>query len=148
MSIIWSIFAEFIFFIKSSFLHSGNFCIRYVLCALNLLCCSLFLFCVLYIWGEAEIIFVVCRLFCKDRFCGLVVSVLGYRSRGPGFDSRRYQIFWEVVGLERGPFSFVSITEELLEWKSSGSGSRKQRLTAVRIRCADYATPPIRKSWH
>jgi hypothetical protein len=26
------------------------------------------------------------------------------------------------VGLERGPLSLVSITEELLEWKSSGSG--------------------------
>jgi hypothetical protein len=45
-----------------------------------------------------------------------------YRSRGPGFDSRRYQIFCEVVGVERGPLSLVSITEELLEWKSSGSG--------------------------
>jgi hypothetical protein len=52
------------------------------------------------------------------------------RPRCPGFDSWRYQIFW-VVGLERGPLSLVSITEELLEWKSSGSGSRKQRLTAV-----------------
>jgi hypothetical protein len=40
----------------------------------------------------------------------------------PGFDSRRYQIFWEVVGLERGPLSLVSTTEELLERKSSGSG--------------------------
>jgi hypothetical protein len=46
----------------------------------------------------------------------------GYRSRGPGFDSRRYQIFWEVVGMERGAFSLVRIIEELLEWKSSGSG--------------------------
>jgi hypothetical protein len=35
----------------------------------------------------------------------------------PGFDSRRYQIFWEVVGLERGPHSLVSTTEELLERK-------------------------------
>jgi hypothetical protein len=26
-------------------------------------------------------------------FCGLVVRVHGYRSRGPGFDSQRYQIF-------------------------------------------------------
>jgi hypothetical protein len=57
-----------------------------------------------------------------------VVRVPGYRSRGPGFDSRRCQIFWEVVGLERGPLSLVSIIEELLEWKSSGSGSRKPRL--------------------
>jgi hypothetical protein len=27
------------------------------------------------------------------RLCGLVVRVPGYRSRDPGFDSRRYQIF-------------------------------------------------------
>jgi hypothetical protein len=40
----------------------------------------------------------------------------------PGFDYRRYQIFWEVVGLERGPLSLVSTTEELLGRKSSGSG--------------------------
>jgi hypothetical protein len=31
-------------------------------------------------------------------------------------------------GLERGPLSLVRITEELLEWKSSGSGSRKPKL--------------------
>jgi hypothetical protein len=50
-----------------------------------------------------------------DHLCGLVVRVPGYRSRGPGFDSRRYQIFLEVVGLERGLLSLVRITEELLE---------------------------------
>jgi hypothetical protein len=38
------------------------------------------------------------------------------------FDSRRYQIFWQLVGLERGSFSLVSTIEELLERKSSGSG--------------------------
>jgi hypothetical protein len=32
------------------------------------------------------------------------------------------------VGLERGPLSLVRIIEELLEWQSSGSGSRKPRL--------------------
>jgi hypothetical protein len=32
-----------------------------------------------------------------------------------GFDSRRHQIFWEVVGLERVPLSLVRIIEELLE---------------------------------
>jgi hypothetical protein len=36
------------------------------------------------------------------------------------FYSRRYQIFWEVVGLERGPLSVVSTIEELLGRKSSG----------------------------
>jgi hypothetical protein len=40
-----------------------------------------------------------------DRFCGLVVRVSGHRSRGPGFDSRRFQVFWEAVGLKRGPLS-------------------------------------------
>jgi hypothetical protein len=82
----------------------------------------------------------------KDRLCGLVVRVPGYRSRGPGFNSGRYQIFWEVVGLERGPLSLMSITEELLEWKISGSGPRKPRLTAVGIGWADHATHSIRKS--
>jgi hypothetical protein len=39
-----------------------------------------------------------------------------------GFDSPRYQIFWEVVGLERGPLSLVSTIKELSERNSSGSG--------------------------
>jgi hypothetical protein len=34
---------------------------------------------------------------------------------------KKQQIFWEVVGLERGPLSLVSTVEELLERKSSGS---------------------------
>jgi hypothetical protein len=38
-----------------------------------------------------------------------------------GFVSRRYHIFWQVVGLERGPLSLVSIIEELLR-RNSGSG--------------------------
>jgi hypothetical protein len=52
----------------------------------------------------------------------LVVRVSGYRSRSPGFNSRLYQIFGEVGGLERGPLSLVRTIEELLERKSSGSG--------------------------
>jgi hypothetical protein len=59
---------------------------------------------------------------CLDRLCGLVFRVSVYRSRSPGFDSRRYQIFCEVVGLERGPLSFVSTIEEVLGINSSGSG--------------------------
>jgi hypothetical protein len=58
------------------------------------------------------------------EFClsGLEVRVPGYGSRGPVSDSRHYQIFREVVGLERGPLSLVSTTEKLLQRKSSGSG--------------------------
>jgi hypothetical protein len=41
-----------------------------------------------------------------DCLCGLVIKVPRYISRGLGFDP----------GLERAP-QFVSITEELLEWK-------------------------------
>jgi hypothetical protein len=37
------------------------------------------------------------------------------------FDSRHYQIFWEVVSLEQGPLSLVSTTEEVLGRKSIGS---------------------------
>jgi hypothetical protein len=47
----------------------------------------------------------------RDRLSGLVIIVPGYRFRGPEFNSRRYQTFWEVVGLERGPLSLVSKTE-------------------------------------
>jgi hypothetical protein len=50
-----------------------------------------------------------------DRLCGLVVRVLGYRSGGPGSipgTTRK-----KIVGLERGPLSLVSTTEELLDRK-------------------------------
>jgi hypothetical protein len=71
------------------------------------------------IWMNVCTRICVCVRVCNigDRLCGLVVRVLGYRCRGPGFDSRFYQIFWEVVGLERGPLSLVRIIEELLERK-------------------------------
>jgi hypothetical protein len=42
--------------------------------------------------------------------------------------SRRVIDMSSDVGLERGPLSLVRIIEELLEWKSSFSGSRKPRL--------------------
>jgi hypothetical protein len=64
----------------------------------------------------------------RDRLCGLVVRVSGYRTRGPGFHSRRFQIFWEPMGLERGPLSLVRTTEELLGINSSGSGQKKRDL--------------------
>jgi hypothetical protein len=53
-----------------------------------------------------------------DRLCGLVVRVLGYRSGGPGSipgNTRFSENKKPVVGLERGPLSLVSTTEELLD---------------------------------
>jgi hypothetical protein len=50
----------------------------------------------------------------------------GHRYRGPGFDSRRFQIFREAVGLELGPLSLVRTTEELLGRNSSGSGQENR----------------------
>jgi hypothetical protein len=49
-----------------------------------------------------------------DRLCGLVVRVLGYRSGGPGSIPGTTKEK-KVVGLERGPLSLVSTTEELLD---------------------------------
>jgi hypothetical protein len=43
-----------------------------------------------------------------------------------GFDSRRYQISWEAVFLERGPLSLLSTTEELLGRKGIGFGLESQ----------------------
>jgi hypothetical protein len=57
-----------------------------------------------------------------DRLSGLVVRIPGYKSRGSAFDCHLYHIFWEAAGLERGPLSLGRITEELLTWRSSGSG--------------------------
>jgi hypothetical protein len=57
-----------------------------------------------------------------DRLCGQVVRIPGHRSRGSGFDSQHCLIFWEVMGLERGPLSLVSKADELLGRKSSSSG--------------------------
>jgi hypothetical protein len=50
-----------------------------------------------------------------DRLCGLVVRVLDYRCRGPGFDSRALQKQCSGSGVSRE--WVVSTTEELLDRK-------------------------------
>jgi hypothetical protein len=66
----------------------------------------------------------VCVWNMHDRLCGLVVRVLGYRFGGPGsipgttrFFEKKQKKRNQVVGLERGPLSLVSTTEELLDKK-------------------------------
>jgi hypothetical protein len=84
----------------------------------------------LYIWRK------------RGLLCGLVVRVSGYKSRGPELDSRRYQIFWEVVGLEQGLLRLLSAIEELIGRKSSGSGL-ENREYGCGIRHADRVAPSI-----
>jgi hypothetical protein len=50
------------------------------------------------------------------------------------------------VGLERGPLSLVSTTEELLDRKVAAP-VQKTETTAVGIRLSDPVAPSIRKSW-
>jgi hypothetical protein len=56
----------------------------------------------------------------------------------------RYQIFWNVVCLERGPLSLESTTEELIGRNSSGS-SLESREYVLGIRYADHVAPSIHK---
>jgi hypothetical protein len=57
-----------------------------------------------------------------DIHFGMSLMLWSSGQSRPWFDSRRYQIFRDAVGLERGPLSLVSATEELLGQKSSASG--------------------------
>jgi hypothetical protein len=51
-----------------------------------------------------------------------------------------------VVGMERGPLSLVSTTEELLDRKVVAPVWKTENM-AVGIRHADHVAPYIRKSW-
>jgi hypothetical protein len=71
-----------------------------------------------------------------------VFTVLGYRSGGsgsiPGTTRKK------GVGLERGPLSLVSTTEELLDRKVAAPVWKTEN-TATGINHADHVAPSIRK---
>jgi hypothetical protein len=73
-----------------------------------------------------------------------VVRVLGYRSEDPGSIPGTTKKI--VVGLERGPLSLVSPTEELLDRKVAVPVYKTED-TAGGIRHADHVASFIRKSW-
>jgi hypothetical protein len=75
------------------------------------------------------------------RLYGLVVRVPAYRARGPCFDSRRYQISWEVMGLERGPLSLMRIIEE--RFKEIAAPAYKTEING-----RGDPLRSIRKIWH
>jgi hypothetical protein len=76
-----------------------------------------------------------------DRLCG---QSSWLQIRRLGFDSRYYQKK-KVLGLERGPLSLVSTTEELLDRKVAAPVYKTEN-TAVGIRHADNVAPSIRNS--
>jgi hypothetical protein len=64
---------------------------------------------------SSTVVLILVHAVSKDRLCGLVVRVPSYKSGGPGSipgTTRK-----KVVGLEWGPLSLVSTTEELLHRK-------------------------------
>jgi hypothetical protein len=66
-------------------------------------------------WAERNLDLQKKHVVLFGRLCGLVARVLGYRSGGPGSNPGTTKK--KVVGLERGPLSLVSTTEELLDRK-------------------------------
>jgi hypothetical protein len=62
-------------------------------------------------------------------------------------DSQRYRIFWQAVGLERGPLSLVSSIEELIGRKISGSGPEIREYSRGDLSRGHVALS-IRKSWY
>jgi hypothetical protein len=64
-----------------------------------------------------------------------------------GFDSQRYHVFWEVVGLEQGPLSLVNTIEELLERKSRGCGVESREYGLRDLSRWPRGTS-VGKSWH
>jgi hypothetical protein len=84
----------------------------------------------------------------NDRLCGLVIRLPGYRPRGLGFDSRRYQIFWVAVGLE---WCALSPREDKCgaTWKKiSGSGLENSDQGPWGSAALTTRHLSICKSWH
>jgi hypothetical protein len=65
-------------------------------------------------WATNKFSFFCSDFITRDRLCGLVIRVLGYRPGGPGSNPGTTKKK-KGVGLERGPLSLVSTTEELLD---------------------------------
>jgi hypothetical protein len=83
----------------------------------------------------------------KDRFCGLVVRVPGYRSRGTG-SILGATSFSETKRVWNGVHSasWVQLWRYLEE--KIAAPVYKTDNKAVRIRRVDHTTPFIRKRWH
>jgi hypothetical protein len=74
-----------------------------------------------------------------------LIHTLLSRSRGSRFNSRWYQIFWEIVGLELDAFSLVSTTEELLGRNSSGYSLEGREYGRRNLLCWPHDTLYLQK---
>ena len=91
-----------------NYFYSNLYCIVLLLCYAQYLILETVVLTFVYLYCIVSFVLFVCYVFfltsfmsdcCMTEFvdlvrlCGLVVRVSGYRYRGLGFDSRRYQIF-------------------------------------------------------
>jgi hypothetical protein len=83
-----------------------------------------------------------------DRLCGLMASVPGYTTIVPGSIPGATTFVLEVVGLERGPFSLVSTTEEIFGRKRSGSSLENRDYGCRESAALTTLHLSICKSWH
>jgi hypothetical protein len=81
----------------------------------------------------------------NDHHFRLVITVPGYRSRGPGSIRGATRFSEKQWGLKRGPLSLVSTLEELLGRKVAAAVQEAENM-AVGIRHVDQAAPSIHKS--
>jgi hypothetical protein len=84
------------------------------------------------------------NVMCSGTGDAVRIVTSGYRSRGPEFDSPRYQIFLRSGGSGTGSIQPRENYWGATRIENQRLRSRKQKLTAVKIRCPDHATRSIR----
>jgi hypothetical protein len=121
--------------LNSSFLRSGFSWV------------SSLVWCLLHFWWITSCTYDIPRSACMRPFLWSSDQSSWLQIQRSGFDFRRYQIFWEVVGLERVHSASWLQLRSCLE-EQVAAPIYKTEVTAVGICHADHTTPSILKSWH
>jgi hypothetical protein len=86
-----------------------------------------------FLWGMNWIYICYVEESRPPLWCSGLSSLL--QIQRSGLDSRRYQIFWEVMGLERGPLSLV-------EYNWGATWKKKYRLRSRKPKIRPYGSVP------
>jgi hypothetical protein len=81
----------------------------------------------------------------NDRLCG---QSSWLQIQSPEFDSRRYQIFWEVVGLEFGQENRINDRGDPLRWPRDTLYPQKLSLTSPTSGCRSVGIIRLRTKSH